>query len=294
MNNFERKFGKYAISNLSLYLVMGYAVGFLINMVAPQMILFMTLNPYEILHGQIWRLFTWVLIPPNHSGIFWTIIALYCCYSIGNALEQAWGVWRYNVYIFSGILFTIIGSFLFMGYCYLFHGNEIQGITSLMFDQASLFFTTIYINMSILLAFAATFPDTRFYLMFILPIKAKWLGIAYGVLLVMQFLSGGNSWYSDAIVRFTIASSFLNFVVFFLISKSRSGLSPKQIKRRMQYKTQVKENTRIAKHKCAICGRTSDEFPDLQFRFCSKCDGNYEYCQDHLFTHEHVKKNGKD
>ena len=42
-----------------------------------------------------------------------------------------------------------------------------------------------------------------------------------------------------------------------------------------------------ARHKCAICGRTENDDPNLSFRYCSKCTGNKEYCQDHLFTHTH-------
>lgn len=291
MGKLEKKFGKYAIKNLSLYLVLGYAVGYIVQYaIAPQLIYYMTLNPYEILRGQVWRLFTWLLVPPNQSGIFWAVIALYFSYAIGTALERAWGVWRYNIYIFSGILFTILGSFLFMGYCYVFHGNQTEYIAPILFEGASLSFSTIYINMSILLAYAATYPDNRVYLMFILPIKMKWLGIAYAVLLAVQFIQGGNGWETDAIIRFSIGCAFLNFVIFFITTRSRMSLSPKQAKRRVQFKSQVKRATPITKHKCAICGRTEEEFPDLQFRFCSKCEGNYEYCQDHLFTHEHVRK----
>lgn len=42
-------------------------------------------------------------------------------------------------------------------------------------------------------------------------------------------------------------------------------------------------------HTCSICGRTNITNPELMFRYCSKCAGDHEYCQDHLFTHEHVK-----
>ena len=85
----------------------------------------------------------------------------------------------------------------------------------------------------------------------------------------------------------------LNFVVFFLLTRSGLGMriSPRQVKRRHDFQKEVKKAKpmSVARHKCAICGRTSDEFPELEFRFCSKCNGNYEYCQEHLFTHTHVK-----
>lgn len=291
MSKLEKKFGKYAISNLSLILILGYAAGYVIEYVInPELIYYLTLNPYAILHGQVWRIVTWLLVPPSQSNIFWTIIALYFYYSIGTQLEQTWGAWRYNVYIFLGILFTVVGSFLFMGYCYAFHGAELGYVAPAFFTGASLGFSTFYINMSIFLAYAATYPESRVYLMFILPIKVKWLGIAYGLMLLGQFIQGGPTWEFDAIIRFTIGCSLLNFVVFFFTTRSHMNLSPKHAKRRVQFRSEVRRTTPIAKHKCAVCGRTEEEFPDLQFRFCSKCDGNYEYCQDHLFTHEHIRK----
>ena len=268
MSSFERKFGKYAIQNLSFVLVLCYAVGYLLQMFdrSGTLILYLTLNPYAILHGQVWRLFTWILIPPESSNIFFTLLMLYFYCSIGTTLERTWGTYRYNVYLFQGMLFTIAG----LGADYYFL------ITSL-------YFSTYYINMSIFLAFAATFPDVQVLLMFIIPIKVKWLGTIYAVMLLFDFLQ------TSVDGKFAIAASLLNFVVFFLTSRNMMHLNPKQIHRRQEFKRDVKRNSGITKHKCAICGRTEVDSPQLQFRFCSKCDGNYEYCEEHLYTHTHVK-----
>lgn len=188
MSNFERKFGKYAIKNISLMLIMCYAVGYLINWVNPAFLLYLTLNPYAILHGQIWRVATWIIVPPDTSNMFFVLIMLYFYYSLGTSLENTWGTYRYNVYLLSGMLFTVIGSFLLMGYCYLFQGNTIAVLGAKgFFDYLSLFFSTYYINMSIFLAFAATFPEVPVLLMFILPVKVKVLGIIYGVILLADF-----------------------------------------------------------------------------------------------------------
>ena len=141
--------------------------------------------------------------------------------------------------------------------------------------------------MSIFLAFAATFPNVQVLLMFILPIRVKWLGVAYAALLLYEFV---NTW---MVGKISIIASLLNFIVFFFMTRSglRMRMSPKQVKRRHDFQREVRKAKpmSVAKHKCAICGRTSDEYPDLEFRFCSKCNGNYEYCQEHLFTHTHVK-----
>ena len=284
MSPFERKFGKYAIKNLSFVLVVCYAVGYVLRIMdrSDTLIFFLSLDPYAILHGQVWRLVTWILIPPPSGNIVFTLIMLYFYCSIGTTLERTWGTYRYNVYLLQGMVFTIAGSFLFLAFQYVFNGNN---VTEYDFLFSSLYFSTYYINMSIFLAFAATFPDVEVLLMFIIPIKVKWLGVIYGVMLLFEFLQSGVD------RKFAIAASLLNFIVFFVTSRNMMHLNPKQIHRRQEFKRDVRRNTGVTKHKCAICGRTEVDSPDLQFRFCSKCDGNYEYCEEHLYTHTHVKRN---
>lgn len=287
LNKIERKFGRYAISNLSLYLILCYGCGYLMNLINPAFLSYLTLDPYRILHGQVWRIVTWILVPPDSLDIF-TIIMLYFYYSIGTSLERTWGTFLYNVYMFLGMIFTVLGSFIAMGMSYLFWGDLLAVAGAAQFFQmASYSFSTYYINMSIFLAFAATFPNVQVLLMFILPIRVKWLGVAYAVLLLYEFV---NTW---MVGKISIIASLLNFIVFFLMTRSglRMRMSPKQVKRRHDFQKEVRraKPMSVAKHKCAICGRTSDEYPDLEFRFCSKCNGNYEYCQEHLFTHTHVK-----
>ncbi len=282
MSKFEKKFGKYAIKNLSLMLILCYAVGYLVQLINPQFVLMLTLNPYEILHGQVWRIFTWILVPPESLDIF-TFIMLYFYYSVGTALEHTWGTYRYNVYIFSGFFFTIIASFLSMGVVYLLaDGTMASEQMEGFFMLSSLMFNTYYTNMSILLAFAATFPSAQILFMLLIPIKMKWLGIAYGVLLLLEFIEG------SFLTRFVIGASLLNFGIFWITSHNKIHMTPRQMKHRQEFKREVRVNSKITKHKCAICGKT-DEMEGVEFRFCSKCNGNYEYCQDHLFTHEHVK-----
>lgn len=281
MSKFEKRFGKYAISNLSLILILCYVVGYFIELVNADLLLYLTLNPYAILHGQIWRIFTWIIIPPSSLDPF-TIIMLLFYYNIGTSLERTWGTYRYNVYLLSGMLFTVLGSFVWLAIEY-FVGGPVMNL-SYISTIASLYFSTYYINMSIFLAFAATFPEVQVLLMFIIPVKVKWLGILYGLVLVYDFLFAGS-----LVTRIAIASSLLSFVIFFFTSRSHIHMSPKQMKRRAEFKQDIRRNSRVTKHKCAICGQTEDDDPGLEFRFCSKCNGNYEYCQQHLFTHTHVK-----
>lgn len=284
MSNFEKRFGKYAIRNLSLMLIMCYVAGYIIQFINSGFLTYLTLNPYAILHGQVWRLFTWIVIPPSSLDPF-TIIMLFFYYSIGTSLEQTWGTYRYNVYLLSGMLFTVLGSFVWMGIEYLTAGEMLPAAyASMLFAYGSPLFNTYYINMSIFLAYAATFPNMQVLLMFVIPVKVKWMGIIYGGMLAYEFVFSRS-----LILRVAILSSLLNFVIFFLTSRSRIHMSPKQMKRRAEFKQDIKRNPHITKHKCAICGQTDEDDENLEFRFCSKCNGNYEYCQNHLFTHTHVQ-----
>ena len=276
-NGLRRKLEKYAIPNLTLYLVpAGYQ--------------YLMLDPFLVLKGQVWRLVTWILIPPDSSNIFFVLITLYLYYSLGGLLERIWGTYKYNVYLFSGLLFTILGAFVLCGYSVLMGAQPTMytGLYLLNNGSAVYFgqFSTYYINMSIFLACAASIPDVQVLLMFIFPIKVKWLGIVYGIILLVNCIQGGIATW------IVVIFSLLNFLVFFLRSKGKMHLSVGQIKRQQEFHQKMRsagQTKGITRHKCAICGRTELDGDDLEFRFCSKCNGNYEYCQYHLFTHEHVK-----
>lgn len=273
LDKMERRFGRYAIRNLTMYLLAGYAIGYLLSFTMPQLLTYFTLEPAQILKGQVWRLLSWVIIPPNDNIIF-VIFMMLLYYSLGNTLESYWGAFRYNVYIFSGILFTVIGAFIVNGLI-----GGITGFGSL--------YSTYYINMSIFLACASIMPDYQLLLYGIIPIKMKWLAILDVVLLAVDAVRGG------LIIRIVIIASLLNFIIFFFCNRNLRGHSPKQAARRKKFQKQISRPQNQyaggAKHRCAVCGRTELDDPTLEFRYCSKCNGNYEYCQDHLFTHEHVK-----
>lgn len=288
LNKLERKLGKYAIKNISLVLIICYAIGYVFMLVNPNILYFLYLNPHLIMRGQIWRLFTWILIPPG-SFDFFTLIMLYFYYSIGNNLEHTWGTFRYNAYLISGMLFTIIGSFLLLGYFYVAQSDAVRMLGSgNLFDMVNGYryfggFSTYYINMSIFLAYAMTFPNMQVLLFFVVPIKVKVLGIIYALMLVFSFLGSGVA------SKFIIGASLLNTVVFFLMTRNYHRIDPRQVQRRYNYQKQVRPQKGITKHKCAICGRTENDGDDLEFRFCSKCNGNYEYCKEHLYTHQHIQ-----
>ena len=294
LSKLEKKFGKYAVNNLTLYLIAGYVLGYMITMINPDIYELMAFNPYMILHGQIWRIVTWILLIPSGYNILIAAIMLYFYYQLGTALERAWGAFRYNAYILSGILFTIIGAVItyFLLIMYL-RGNAgaewdvLRVANNAAGKVVGEVVSTYYVTTSILLAFAATYPDMEILLYFVLPLKIKWLGVIYGIEIVFDFIT--SPWPRKIIIIF----SLLNFIVFFLATRNYSKINPGNIKRKREYRRKVKEATKHytyengARHKCSICGRTELDNPNLTFRFCSKCSGSKEYCEDHLFTHQH-------
>ena len=301
MGKFERKYGRYAIKNLSLILIICYGVGYLLSMLpgVSGVLEYLTLNPYAIVHGQVWRLVSWILVPPS-SFDFFTLIMLFFYYSIGKTLERTWGDFMFNVYVLSGMLFTIIGSFLVYAFFAIFPDVSVTVSTaygqiaitemSLKMAYMSTFISTYYINMSIFLAFALTFPDATVLLMFLFPVQMKWLGIIDGIYMLYLFIVG------NAFLKVAISASLLNFIIFFFMMRRRRLGTPHQRMQRAQRSREFRDTVRrettprgVSKHKCAICGRTEISNPELQFRFCSKCNGNYEYCNEHLFNHKHVE-----
>ena len=276
LDKLERKFGRYAIHNLMYYIIILYALGYVIVTFVPQFyVQYLSLDPTMILRGQIWRIITFIIYPPN-TGLFYFLISMYLYYSIGRILEAQWGAFRFNLYFFTGVLLHVVAAFIS---CYVFGANIGPA------------FGTYYLNYSLFFAFAATYPDMQFLLFFIIPIKAKWLAIFDGAYFLYGLMFGGMA------DRIAIIMSLLNFLVYFLMTRG-GKYNPKEIRRKQQFHAQMREASQPPKqgwrHRCAVCGRTDADDPNLVFRYCSKCEGDYEYCQDHLYTHQHVTRGGMD
>ena len=282
IDKLERKFGRFGIPNLTIYMIVCYVIGYALMIVNPGILNWLSLEPAYILRGQVWRLVTWVLYPPSTSGVLWFAIAiLFFYYPIGTSLERTIGTFKYTLYILSGVIFTILGAFILY---FLLGGNVLVGNV----------FSTYYISLSTFLAYAMCYPDMQVLLMFIIPVKMKWMAIFYVVIVVyemIQYIMAG-AWY----LVIPIVASLLNFIIFYFGTKDFSRYNPKEVHRRNEFRRAMEPQGRmksgsgsVTKHKCAICGRTELDDPNLEFRFCSRCNGNYEYCQDHLFTHTHVK-----
>ncbi len=276
IDKLERKFGRFGIPNLTIYMIVCYVIGYALMIVNPGILNWLSLEPAYILRGQVWRLVTWVLYPPSTSGVLWFAIAvLFFYYPIGTSLERTIGTFKYTLYILSGVIFTILGAFILY---FLLGGNVLVGNV----------FSTYYISLSTFLAYAMCYPDMQVLLMFIIPVKMKWMAIFYVVIVVyemIQYVMAG-AWY----LVIPIVASLLNFIIFYFGTKDFSRYNPKEVHRRNEFRRAMEPQGRmksgsgsVTKHKCAICGRTELDDPNLEFRFCSRCNGNYEYCQDHLF-----------
>ncbi|MBO4872266.1 MAG: hypothetical protein J5496_02500 [Lachnospiraceae bacterium] len=272
LDKMEKKLGRFAVKNLMIYLLVFYAGGFILSYVNPTFYIeHLCLNMERIFAGEIWRLVTFIIYPPSTS-ILWFLLEMYILFSLGRALERLWGSFYFDLYILIGILSLIVAALL----VYLITGKVLL-----------LYPDNIYL--SLILAFGMTVPDMQFLLYFIIPIKAKYIMFFYGAVLAYQFVTGG--WPA----RVQIIASLFNFFLFFLFIRRpflrvRQGIRRAEFQRKMRETAREAQNLRPmgARHVCSVCGRTNISDPELEFRFCSRCAGNREYCLEHLYTHIHV------
>lgn len=284
LTKLERKFGKFSIPNLTVILIAGFVVGYLIEILGTGALELIALNPAKVMEGQIYRLITWVLIPPSGSNLLFIVIMLFFYFSIGKTLENTLGDFRYTVYIVSGILFTDLGMML----TYIVMKAVGQAQLLDMYYQYGLYgASTYYLCMSMFLAYAFLFPEHQVLIYFIIPVKVKWMGYLDIIYLIVEILRYGLAHYYTGMI--TVIMSILNFIVFYLMLQSGRRMTHAQKKRKRRYHQEVRQTQILTRHKCAICGQTEEDNPDLEFRYCSRCKGNYEYCQNHLFTHQHKK-----
>ncbi|MBR1740382.1 MAG: hypothetical protein IJ733_00645 [Lachnospiraceae bacterium] len=300
LNKLERKFGRYAIRDLIRYVIVLYCAGAAISLINPYIYSrYLALNFDAVFHGQVWRLFTFLLEPLDAGGtlggtvisILFLFIEVNLFLMFGRSLEQEWGTFRFNMYFLSGYLFNIIAG-LILYLCPLHVSIYYGGFQ--------------YMYWSMFFAFALSNPDMRLLLYFVIPIKVKWLALLDALFLIYQIFSylrlaiiylvrydqtGYAGIYFGLAAAIVVA--LLNFLLYFFATRNYKRIDPREIHRRREYRRRTRPQNVYeggARHRCAICGRTELDAPELDFRFCSKCDGNYEYCSDHLFTHQHVKK----
>ena len=261
------------IPNLMRYIVIANAVIYVVSMFDKSGLLLRTLamDPEGVLHGQLWRLVTYVLIPTG--GSFWLIISLFFYYWLGESMERLWGSTKFTVYYASGALLSALGAIL----VYL-----IDGIPLPLYGAG-------YVNTALFMAYALTNPDAMVRIYFILPVKMKWLAILEAVLFMVSVVRYAAAGLWGMALMPIIA--MLNLAVFFSpdLSRSADRFQARHRSEAVQFRKAVKEQKRQRgyNHKCEVCGRTDTDFPDLQFRYCSKCTGYHCFCEEHIFNHVH-------
>ena len=285
MDKLHKKFGKYAVYNLQKYLIFAYTFGVVFDLLGIDVSGLFGFSVDAILHGQIWRLVTWIFC--GEGGSIISLLFIYCVYSMAQSFEQMVGTFRMNVYLVMGMILNLLGAIL------------VYGLTAILLGQGiSVNLTNYEMLFTLFMAFALCMPEATVMLYFLIPIKMKWMlalyaaGIIYQVYVYYSF--GASYSVMMGILCVIVYGSqtlfaLLNLFLFFRMSKIR--LSRKQKKTQTEFRKQMasvpKTPVSGARHKCAICGRTENDDPNLSFRYCSKCTGNKEYCQDHLFTHAH-------
>lgn len=265
LNRLERIFGRFAIPNLSIYLVVGQVLFLGLALLAKFDLERITLLPAAVREGEVWRLVTFLFVPTVSAqlspvGALFLAFKWYLLYLMGSALEHFWGEFRFNAYVLVGMLATIAASFVF---------PDVDA-------------TNVYLLTSIYLAFAWVNPDFELSIYGIIPVKVKWLALIIwlwgGFLMVVSFWS----------VRLLILASVVNFLLFFgrdLVQRSQSGRRRAAWQARQSGDQSDKAEPR---HRCHKCGKTDLTHPQLDFRYCSKCAGDECYCSEHIASHEHT------
>lgn len=266
LNKLERKIGKYYIHNLMFFVVMITAFVYVLYSINPGMgnIGNLVLRPSAVMDGQWWRLITFIFIPAGGSVIS-MFFALYLNYIAGAGLEQEWGGFKFNAYYLVCILTTIAVSFA-------------TGAPA----------TATAINLSLFLAFAKVYPDYEFLLFFMIPVKVKWLAVLDIILIVMQVFQTAKYGFGFVLIAVTPLISYLLFFGkdIFVQGKTRTTSAI----RKHEYNAKIAEvEKKVEVKACKVCGVTEIENPDMEFRYCSKCNGKFLYCSEHIREHEHIK-----
>lgn len=286
LDRFCRKHPRLTLPGLMRYIVIGNVLVYLLDFFGtngyPIASSLLGFSADAIAHGQIWRIVTFIFVPLSGQNPVVFTLSLYLYYFIGNALEREWGSNKFTIFYFFGVVLNILVGFLVGG--------------------ASMH----YVNLSMFFAFATLYPDLQFLLFFIIPVKAKWLAwfdAAFFALSVLRYLFQGH-----LLLALIPVVAIFNYLLFFATDisdqvsywRTRAAQKRKQQQYRQAYqnpggpkvvnfhdaKTQTKPNYL---HKCAVCGKTDRTDPQMEFRYCSRCNGYYCYCADHINNHIHIQ-----
>lgn len=286
IDRFCNKHPRFGIPGLMKFVAIAQIVVFLLDLLGGiimgvgrgAFVGFMYFIPSAILQGQVWRVVTWI-IAPRSLNPFFLLIGCYFYYQIGALLEREWGTPRFNLFYLSGVVLSIVLGF---------------ALSMIQFGGMVVLDLAYYLNLTIFLVVATYYGQMQVMLYGILPIRMKWMAIIYLVLIAVgmvdDFLAGA---WSTALVPLIGLVNYLIFTWEFWSVKLgvvRRKADPQVVNfKKVQKEAQKKANeTGGYRHKCAVCGITDADDPDMEFRYCSKCDGYHCYCADHINNHIHI------
>lgn len=265
---------RFGIRRLMLYIVIGNILVYLLSMMDTTGLVYQKLcfSGQAILRGEVWRIVTYVFVPSGTS-LLGVLLELYVAYWVGTALENEWGAGKFTIYY-------LVGALL----------QAIFGVVLTLIVKEDIPVRTIYLNLSMFFAFATLFPDVQVLLMFILPVKMKWAAYLNAAFFVYEIIV------KPFPVNLLPVVAVLNYLLFcggWLFDFVRPSRVQQQ-RKTVQFKTEARriekqQAQRGYRHKCEVCGRTDADYPELQFRYCSKCAGYHCYCEDHIGNHTHVQ-----
>ena len=272
LSRFCAKHPYWGIPNLMRYIVAGTVIMYVLILVTNyQAYSLLNLSFSAILRGEVWRLVTFIFVPVSLSPIS-LAISLYFYYWIGGILENYWGTPKFTIYYLSGIILTLLASLI----AYLSGGGDYG-------------YGMHYVNMAMFLAYAILNPEAYVYLLYLIPIKVKWLAyldliyFAYDVLTAI----GARAWGYAAAPIVALLNFFVFFYPYFSHKARQERYRASKQATRFRQTVKASQQPKSYNHKCEVCGRTDTDYPNLSFRYCSRCTGYHCYCEDHIFNHVH-------
>ena len=267
VERFCYKHPRFGIPNLMRYIAIGSAAMWLLGLFNAETYAFFVFSPRLVLQGEVWRLLTFFFVPDNMNWLGLFTIFLY--YWIGNTLEAHWGTGQFTIYFFSGAILSML-----------------YGIVAYLLFRVDFFLTPTFVYLAMFFAFAVYFPDLELLVFFILPIKIKYLAWLNAAFFVYGILTAS---FPENLLPVV---AMLNFCVFCggeLLRMLRGRKTTKQAVnfRREARRIRYEQAQKLYNHKCAVCGRTDTDHPELEFRYCSRCAGYHCFCQDHINNHIH-------
>ena len=270
IDRFCAKHPRFGIPNLMLYIVIGQVAVFILDWIfRGSLTSWLMFSRSAILYGQVWRLVTFIFLPA-YSDPFSLLLGCYFYFWIGQMLEREWGTAKFTLFYLSGVVLSILSGML-LGYANIY-----------------------YINLSIFLVIATLYGEMQVLLFFIIPIKMKWMALIDVVLILVDVV--GYAMEGVWILALMPLASFVNYFIFtwpFWAAKLgvvRRRADPKVVNFRRAQKQAQKQAKATGgyRHKCAVCGITDADDPNMEFHYCSKCDGYYCYCMKHINNHVHI------